>query len=243
MSQGERPGSEWSILTDVPGARRLKDGLWWTGRLLGSAFCASVLGAIPILLQRHVSDWLTGEVEVESVADAVAQLIMLIGFAAPFAGLGYGFLPASAVGLLLLVAAIRTEAARHVALWAAAGVAAAWFAVSTAIEEIDILAWASVTLGGAAGGIFMRRLLSPSGRFDEGSSRPEKPSSRERWGYAIVGGVWPIGILALAYTASGGGSEPFILAIDALLLLAGLLILTGRRKRRETGRQAAMTSA
>ena len=89
----------------------------------------------------------------------------------------------------------------------------------------------------------MRRLLSPSGRFDDGGNRPEKPSSRERWGYAIVGGVWPIGILALAYTASGGGSEPFILAIEALLLLAVLLILTGRRKRRETGRQAAMPSA
>lgn len=238
LTPGESPADE-------AGAARqpaLKRGLWWIGRLLGAAFLASAAGAVPILLDHHVSGWLTGKVEVESAADAVAQLIMLIGFATPFAGFGYGFLPAFAVGLLLLAAAVRNEGARHVALWATAGVGVAWFAVSTAIEEIDILAWAMVILGGAAGGVILRRLLSPSGRFDEGSNRPEKPSSRERYGYAILSGIWPIGILALAYTAGGGGLEPLFLAIDALLLLAVALIVTGRRRRRELAGQAAMPS-
>lgn len=242
MSRSETAGHEAKAQCG-PGMRRVRHGLWWAGRLFGAAFFASALGTVPILLQRHVSGWLTGEVEIESVGEAVGQLIMIIGFGAPFAGLAYGLLPAFAAGLALLVAAIRNEGARHVALWAAAGVAVAWFALSRAIEEIDIFAWATVTLGGAAGGAFLRKLLSPGGRFDEARNRPAKPGGLERWGYAILSGAWPIGILALGSTMTGGGREPFILAIDALLALAFAMILIGRRRRTGTGRETPLPSA
>jgi hypothetical protein len=209
----------------------LKRGLWWTGRLLGGAFIACLAAAALILIELRIADWVTGREKAGSVGEAAAELLLLAGLGGPYATVTFGLLPAFAAGTLLLVAAIRVEWARSPVVWALAGLPVAWAALSmSSVEDKNAFVWAATLQGGLLGGVILRRLLSPGGRFDEASNPPEPQTALERWGYAALIGLWPIGYLMIAGPFIGSW-DPFGLFLAALVPLSIAMIVAGRRKR------------